>query len=533
MHTTAKKISWQQGFVIALGVPMLILPNIGYFDGYVGAFAIIIWLMSVIQGFLQNTAYGEFALMYPGARGLPGFVQAVFKGKDANSYDANRFIGGFSAWGYWFAWNPVLAIFSLLIGNYLHNLVPAFSFIPEVVLSLVCGALIFAALIAVNWRGLSGGATAGTVLAVIALIPLVVLSVAPFISGDFSFDRVTEHGLFPPSWSWDVSHVLFLIGIMAMAQWSACAWETAAVYAPDYKNPRKDVRKALFSCGAVCLVTFVLVQLACTGVLGVEGILENPYSPMLPLAEIVFGQVGAAIAVVMLIASMILVIQTGLLGSARAMESMAEEGNLPSFFARKNKHAQPAVALIFVAGLNIALILLGTPTIILAASATGYVFANGITLFAYVKAKRQMDTHITAPKWWWRVAFVFALVNIPFYFIGLFMIEQTDYGVMAAIFGLLALLVYVPLWYYAMMERHLSETERRLQELESGKLGLAAAASMSIGDPLAASPLSIENKQTTEALNQRVIQLEKTLTVIRNSILAAELDAGEAKGTGE
>ena len=54
-------------------------------------------------------------------------------------------------------------------------------------------------------------------------------------------------------------------GLMAMAQWSACAWETAAIYGPEYKQPRSDVPKALFICGAICLLTFILVQAACTG----------------------------------------------------------------------------------------------------------------------------------------------------------------------------------------------------------------------------------------------------------------------------
>jgi len=43
----SNKISWKQGLVIALGVPMLILPNIGYFAGYVGVFSIIVWILSI------------------------------------------------------------------------------------------------------------------------------------------------------------------------------------------------------------------------------------------------------------------------------------------------------------------------------------------------------------------------------------------------------------------------------------------------------------------------------------------------------
>ncbi len=47
-----------------------------------------------------------------------------------------KFIGGFSAWSYWFGWSPVLAIYAILIGSYIKGLVPAFSDIPQTLLSL-------------------------------------------------------------------------------------------------------------------------------------------------------------------------------------------------------------------------------------------------------------------------------------------------------------------------------------------------------------------------------------------------------------
>ena len=76
LHRT---VDWKQGLSIAIGVPLLILPSIGYFASYVWSFSIIIWLVSVIQGFFQNIAYGELATMFPDASGLPGYAQKVFQ----------------------------------------------------------------------------------------------------------------------------------------------------------------------------------------------------------------------------------------------------------------------------------------------------------------------------------------------------------------------------------------------------------------------------------------------------------------------
>ncbi|AWW25834.1 APC family permease [Acetobacterium carbinolicum] len=444
------KISWKQGLVIALGVPMLILPNIGYFAGYVGVFSIIVWMLSISQGFLQNLAYGDFALMYPEARGLPGYVQAIFKGKNSEDYDINKFIGGFSAWGYWMAWNPVLAIFSLLIGTYLHGMIPALGGFSEKAISLVAGAVIFTVLIGINRKGLSGGAMIGNILAVVALIPLVVLSIVPIVTGQFQLSNITAVSLFPETWSWNISHILILLGIMAMAQWSACAWETAAVYAPDYEKPKKDLPKALFFCGLICLVTFVLVQTACVGTLGIQGIIEEPYSPMLLMAKMSFGSAGVFVTVIMLMASMILIIQTALLGSAQAMQSMAVEGNLPKVLTETNKYGVPVKAMISIAILNFVLIFIGTPSAIVAGSAMGYVIANGITLFAYFKAKG--DQKILAPKWWKYVGLGFCMLNIPLYLAGIFYINKLDYGIAPALIGVLVLFLFVPFWLYAKKE---------------------------------------------------------------------------------
>lgn len=251
------------------------------------------------------------------ASGLPGYAQSVFGAKDGNKrYDRSKLLGGFSAWSYWFAWNPVLAIFSILIGSYLKGLIPAFAGVPDLALYLASGAIVFLFLILVNYRGLSGGATLGYILAVLSLAPLIIISLAPFATGHFELSNITGAWL-PTDWSWDIEHILILFGLMAMAQWSACAWETAAIYGPEYKQPKSDVPKALFICGAICLVTFILVQAAATGTLGVEGILAEPFSPMLPVAQMTLGSIGGSLTILMLIAAMILIIQTAFLGASR------------------------------------------------------------------------------------------------------------------------------------------------------------------------------------------------------------------------
>ena len=94
-----RSIDWKQGLAIALGVPLAILPSIGYLSSYLWSAAILVWGLSVLQGFAQNTAFGELATAFPNASGLPGFAQNIFKTRNHKGrYDKGKCIGGFSAW---------------------------------------------------------------------------------------------------------------------------------------------------------------------------------------------------------------------------------------------------------------------------------------------------------------------------------------------------------------------------------------------------------------------------------------------------
>ncbi len=469
-----RTIDWKQGLAIALGVPLLILPSIGYLTSYVWSFAIFIWAATILLGFLQNLGYGELATVFPKAAGLPGYTQTVFgssaKNGDNKKYKVGKFIGGFSAWSYWFGWSPVLAIYAILISSYLQGLIPALGSVSETLLSLIVGAVIFGSLAVINSKGLKNGAKAGFILALISLVPLMIITIAPFVTGDFHISNITN-SWFPTDWSWDIEHILILLGLFAMAEWSAAAWETAAIYGPEYKKPNTDTPKALFVCGAICLVLYVLVQTSVIGTLGVEGVLAEPISPMLPLANLSLGPIGATISIIMLIGAMLLIIQTAFLSSARSIYSMSVEGNLPAVFSKLNSHGHPMNAMIADALFNMCLILLGTPTAILAASAIGYICANGISLYTYVKVRNdpelsKLERPFKAPRGWKYVAFVTAILNIPFFLVGIIYLNSLELGWNTTGIGFFALCLFIPLWFYSQHESRLGVKQELISEAE-------------------------------------------------------------------
>ncbi len=185
---------------------------------------------------------------------------------------------------------------------------------------------------------------------------------------------------------------------------------------------------------------------------------------MLPLAQAALGSVGAYIAIIMLVAAMVLIIQTAFLGSARAMHSMATEGNLPRIFGKINANGTPVFAMMVIALFNLGLISFGTPTAILAASAIGYVCANGISLFAYFKAKSNprlaaLDRPFKAPSGWKNVALLFGLFNLPLCLIGIVYLNSLEIGWTSTIVGFIVLGLYIPLWFYSQHEVHVAKNK--------------------------------------------------------------------------
>ncbi len=476
-----RSIDWKQGMAIALGVPLLILPSLGYLPMYLSASAILVWGLSVLQGFLQNTAYAEMATTFPKASGLPGFAQHIFRtGNHRGRYDKGKLIGGFTAWSYWFGWSPILAIFAILVGGYLHGLFPVLgNTFTEYQLALISGLVIFSVLFVVNWFGLKDGAKLGYILAAFSLVPLVVLTVAPFATGHVELANITGNWI-PADWAWDMHHIVILFGIFAIAQWSACAWETAAIYGPEYKNPAKDVPKALFACGIICLISFVLVQAAVIGVLGVDGVQAEPVSPLIPVAHAVFGSAGSMATIIMLIAAMVLIIQTAYLGSSRAMHSMAVEGNLPTALGKTNRHGTPFVAMLVIGIFNVVLISMGNPAAIVAASAIGYTCANGISLFAYVKAKTHKDfadleRPFKAPKGWKSVAMAFGLFNLPLCLVGVVYLNSLELGWTSTWVGFLVLAAYIPIWIYSQHETRRADNSAPIVDHQNANAGRVLA----------------------------------------------------------
>ncbi|MBE6524901.1 MAG: APC family permease [Thermoplasmata archaeon] len=465
-----KSIDWKQGMIIAMGVPILILPGIYDIAGTAWGLSIFIWTISVLQGFAQNLAIGEMAaaLEMPG---IGGCAQKVFTKPNGGRYGFGKFIGAFTAWSYWFTWTPVIPIFTCTSVDYISKFLEygmgmdPLDSTMTLCLQLMFGIVVFSAIVFVGSKGLSGGAKLGLILALVAILPLLVVIAMPLLGltvggGEltgFSIDRIMEN-LVPDGWGWTASDFMMVFGMFAYAQWCACAWESAATYGAEYKTPGKDVPKALISAGLVCLGMYFIVPFVVYGMMDPAMIDAWGVSTLYPIAQYDFGDIGLIIALILLVAGMVMLIQTAFLGSSRTLYFMGHEGNMPKMFTYTNKNGAPLVAMFFQFAMGILFIIIihfGSVGMILAASSFGFSFALGMGMLAYIVSKKNprfkdLPRPYKAPRGWYYVACFlmiyqfFVLIPCLAYWCINGGIEN---GTFSVIIGAVILLIYVPVWF--------------------------------------------------------------------------------------
>ena len=464
-----KSISWKQGMIIAMGVPILILPGIYDIAGTAWGLSIFIWTVSVLQGFAQNLAIGEMAAALE-TPGIGGCAQKVFTKPNEGRYGIGRFIGAFTAWSYWFTWTPVIPIFTCTSVDYICKYLEyglgmdPLSSTATLLLQLGFGAVIFSIIIFVGSKGLNGGAKLGLILALIAILPLMVVILMPLTGltvggGDltgFSIDRIFEN-LTPPGWDWGASEIIMVFGMFAYAQWCACAWESAATYGAEYKEPGKDLPKALISAGLVCLALYFIVPFVVYGVMTPEQIDSWGVSTLYPIAQFDLGDIGLIIALILLVTGMVMLIQTAFLGSSRTLYFMGHEGNMPKIFKKTNKNGAPVVAMMFQFMMGMIFIMIihfGSVGMILAASSFGFSFALGMGMLAFIVTRRSkrfkdLERPYKAPRGWFYVAcflmcyqFFVLIPSLAYWCIS----GGIENGMFSVIIGAVILLMYLPLW---------------------------------------------------------------------------------------
>ncbi len=436
-----RALDWKGAFWVAAGVPPLVLFSIGGIAGVAGKLAFVVWIASMIMGFLQSFTYAEMAGMFGNKSG----GASVYGATAWLRY--SKFIAPLSVWCNWFAWSPVLSLGCAIAAGYILNaLFPIPLFIdtsPEVLAwmadpanagkvvgdaitaitaagtpairgwelfqisvpglgalhfnaTFLIGAALMLVMLAIQHRGIASTASAQKLLAIIVLVPLLLVGLVPILTGAINTANIS--GLVPPTaaysgvdGTWSLGGWTLILGALYIAAWSTYGFETAVCYTSEFKNPKTDTFKAIFYSGLLCCVFFFIVPYAFQGVLGPSGMLATGIVDGTGIAEALGNMVGGnpvitQLFVILMILALFLAIMTAMAGSSRTLYQGSKDGWLPRYLGGVNENGAPTKAMWTDFTFNLFLLALASDVsgyfYVLAISNVGYIIFNFLNLNA-------------------------------------------------------------------------------------------------------------------------------------------------------
>ena len=459
--TLQRQLSWTGAFWIASGVPALVLFSIGQVGATVGRAAWVVWIVSILLGFVQSFTYAEIAGLFPnksGGASVYGAIAWVRYGK---------LFAPLSVWCNWLAWTPVLSIGAGLAAGYvLSILVPAASPLNSWQLTLLdlgwlrdglslrinatvfLGAALLLIAFAIQHRGIGGAARMQMILGIAALAPLLLLGLLPLLSGAVHVANLlplaplahaADGGLLDGSW--DRAGVTVLAGGLFIAAWSTYGFETAVCYTREFRDPRRDTARAILFSGLLCIFVFSVLPLTFQGVLGLghlvgpavrdahgtitspatyDGILAPDIGSGMGVARAMAGMIhGGAVVetvvVVMLVLALTLSIITSMAGSSRTLYQASHDGWLPRYLSHANDRGAPTRAMWTDLGFNLILLMMSDYTFVLAISNVCYIIFNFMNLNAgwiHRLDRPAWNRPFRAPSWLLGAGAVLSFVNM-------------------------------------------------------------------------------------------------------------------------
>jgi amino acid transporter len=421
----AKKIRWYDGFAMSLTMPAALIASLGASISGLGAWgAIALWAAAMMLATATNWIYTELAAMFPNSSG--GIAAYAAEGWRSRA----PVIGPIASMGYWLPWTTALAVYAGIIGSFVQaqwfpgqhwslHLGPMELNFPIAVglavIVLLYGTAMIGLHVAMWLVYLTGGAL---------LVPLAVFIVGPFFSGHWSASGLhwNLHG------AAGLREALVWLYVMA---WTAFGVEVCATFAPEYKDTVKDTSRALRAGVLFCLGVFILLPLALSGYIGEHAIAADPTTFYVKAFQHLVG--GASdIMVVFLIASLLLIMITGLADGSRVLYDMSRQGLTLRQVGHLNRRGVPARALTVALVVNVLILtVLKTPLAIIVTGNLGYILTHILAISAFALLRRDrpdMPRPIRLPGFFVPLAWTLTAVLAVILVVGATGFSITGYG---------------------------------------------------------------------------------------------------------
>lgn len=449
-RTMVRTLTWRDGMVFALNIPIGLFLTLGYTVGALGAwYTIALWAVACLIALLQNNLFAEMAGMFSNRSG--GISVYAYEGWKRHFAP----LGAIAAFGYWMGWSLSLSVEAVALGTLIQG-----TFFPDASLAVnlpighelglpyLIGIAAIVIAWALNYYGVRVAAGVAKVVGALLLLGLLVLVIGPFLSPRVDFDPSQL------SWSgastaidWKVLVVWFYI-----TAWTTYGTELCASFTAEYKDPARDAALSLRRSAVMILGLYVIVPYVVAGSIGEETIGANPIAYISIAFDRVLGDFGW-LGEIPVMAAFVIAMMTATADGGRSLYGIAKSGGTVRQLGVLNRYGVPGRALSADMIINIlVLVLLGEPIAILLASNFGYLAAVTLAVGAFVLLRRDRPD---APRplrlgpIWVPIAIVLFVFNLFAITVGLLNPGLTGYGGLTeTLSGIGILLLAFVLWFY-------------------------------------------------------------------------------------
>ena len=447
-HAYEKTLRWWDGFTISLSIPAALFVGMGYAIGYIGAWTALVLLGAVaIVACLQNYIYSELAAMFRHKVG--GISMYAHQGWRTRS----TLVGPLATYGYWFAWSSSLAIYGLQIGTLTQA-----EWFPEQTWTFSTGLaevgfphLIALGVLLLGWAlnvlGMRPAMWIMYLTGVLVLIPIVIFTLAPFLSADWSLGNL----------QWDLAASGFpgwrtAIAWMFVLAWSVYGIEAVASFVPEFRDTVRDSRIALRLAGVFVIAVYLLVPFGVGGMVDQADVAAEPVSFYLGAFESLFAG-GDVLMTICLIAGLLLLMVMTTADGGRVLHGSALEGLSIKQLGELNRFKVPGRAMSLDLVVNVILILfVGNALAVIVAGIMGYILCHILSLTGFLNLRRDepdAERPIRLGRQWVYIAAGLAAFDTVLLVVGVLSAKITGYGgTREVVLGVLVLSISVGLYLY-------------------------------------------------------------------------------------
>ena len=334
-----------------------------------GSAAIPLLMLGLLLSYMAAPGWTELVLMFPNrVGGIAASCSEAFR-------PYSPVLANLTGVCYWWGWVPACGLTALLSASAIHQW-----YLPNISTRYIA-ILIVLFFTALNLTGVKWVARLITPIAFISTTLAFLSGLLPILNGQVDWHQATTFHLNTPFDGWFGKLTSLMAGLYLIG-FAAPAFEAAACYVGETKDPNKNVPRAMLVSGLMAAVYFVLLPLVWLGTIGSDSLGKDLALELGPTFAPLFGSAAKAAAIWFMIFNMFHGTAQPLAGASRTLFQLAKDGLLPKLLTYRNHHHTPWAATLLTAGMSLIFLLIGDPIWLIAAANFCYLIAICLTSVA-------------------------------------------------------------------------------------------------------------------------------------------------------